>query len=389
MYRPSYKSIDDFPEWWVRLDDGYQAWEVHELHPVLVSAFGADVVPAKGDLLEKYEHWKHAPGHVNHAKPLDRYLRESGEQEWFKAENKEWQLAASDVGLVAKYKKAVADQEVKEWSAAKIAGYEKALQGKILIPQPFGVLKNLYEPASGFCISKFMIIIFMVASLLSVGFVMLAKKMTSGRLPKGWLWNMGEVFLLYLRDEVARPTIGNKDADRFMPLLWTIFFFVLGCNVFGMLPFMGAPSSSFSFALTLAAVVFVTVVGAGIRALGTVGFVGNFIPSIDLPIYAALPIQGMIFAIELLGFFIKHGVLAVRLLANMVAGHLVLFGLMSIAFSPENAPTMSSFTWSFTGLLIIVGCTLFSVLELFVAFLQAYIFTFLTSLFIGMSIHKH
>ena len=94
----------------------------------------------------------------------------------------------------------------------------------------------------------------------------------------------------------------------------------------------------------------------------------------------------MIVAIEILGMLITQGVLAGRLLANMVAGHVVLLGIMTLAFSVEGA--MSN-TWLITAPICVVGSTLISCLELFVAFLQAYIFTFLSALFIGAAIHHH
>ena len=106
----------------------------------------------------------------------------------------------------------------------------------------------------------------------------------------------------------------------------------------------------------------------------------------DLPKALNLPIKGLLFLIEVLGLFIKHAVLAIRLLANMFAGHIVLLGIMGIAFSIQGA--MSS-GWWVAAPISVVGATLFSVLELFVAFLQAYVFTFLSALFIGAATHHH
>ena len=96
----------------------------------------------------------------------------------------------------------------------------------------------------------------------------------------------------------------------------------------------------------------------------------------------------MILAIELMGLLIKHGVLAVRLLANMVAGHVVLLGIMTLAFSGEGVESAGSM-WPVAAAISIFGSVLFSCLELFVSFLQAYIFTFLSALFIGAAIHHH
>jgi len=133
---------------------------------------------------------------------------------------------------------------------------------------------------------------------------------------------------------------------------------------------------------------------AGMMQFGVGGFFLNQIPGMDLPWYMAIIIKPMILAIELLGLMIKHGVLAVRLFANLVAGHLVLLGIMGFAFGMEaalrfTAPGAANWQWAATAVIAVVSSAVFSCLELFVAFLQAYIFTFLSALFIGAAIHKH
>ena len=103
-----------------------------------------------------------------------------------------------------------------------------------------------------------------------------------------------------------------------------------------------------------------------------------------LPLVLAIFIVPMLFAIEVLGLFIKHLVLGIRLLANMVAGHLVLLAIMGLAVAAA-----ASTNWHLTATISVVGSALFSLLELFVAFLQAYVFTFLSALFIGAAVHHH
>jgi F-type H+-transporting ATPase subunit a len=151
-----------------------------------------------------------------------------------------------------------------------------------------------------------------------------------------------------------------------------------------MIPFLGAPTSSFGVTLGMAFVTFATVLVSGILQLGFVGFWKNLVPHLGLPWYMAIIIVPMIFAIEVLAFCIKHAVLGIRLLANMVAGHLVLLAVMGLAVAAAG-----SSLWGVTAAISVVGSALFSCLELFVAFLQAYIFTFLSALFIGMAIHHH
>jgi F-type H+-transporting ATPase subunit a len=224
-------------------------------------------------------------------------------------------------------------------------------------------LRNNYEKESGFAISKYMILILVVAVLLVVIFKSLAWRLKDGKVPRGRLWNLFETFLLFIRNEVAEPAIGHHDAARFTPLLWTIFMFVLGLNLLGMIPFLGAPTASFSVTIALALVTFATVVVAGTLRFGVAGFWKNQVPSMELPLVLAIPIVPMVFAIEVLGLFIKHAVLSVRLLANMVAGHLVLLALMGLAVAAAGSPVVAH-----GGTISVAGSALFSLLELFVAF---------------------
>jgi F-type H+-transporting ATPase subunit a len=310
-----------------------------------------------------------------------------------------------------------------------VAEFNHAMDGKILIPQPFGTLDSLYEKASGFCISKYMILELLLAGILLLVFTRLAKRLRSGEPAKGAFANLFEAMILFVRDQIARPAIDSHDhghddhghhaddhghhghhdghaspalagaggpavavhrevhdGDRFVPLLLTLFFFVLGCNLLGMVPWAGSPTASFSVTLALAGVTMLTVIVAGMLKFGFLGFFANQVPSMDLPLPLAILLKPMIFAIEMLGLCIKHLILAVRLLANMVAGHLVLLGIMGLISA---AATYSMGLWATVTGISVVSCTLFSVLELFVAFLQAYIFTFLSALFIGAAVHQH
>lgn len=264
--------------------------------------------------------------------------------------------------------------------------FNKEMSGKILIPQPFGgELKDLHTPASGFCISKFMVLEVVVALLVFGLFYVFSKRLAASKHPSGRFVNAIEMVLLYLRDEVFRPAIGGKDADKFTPVLWTVFFFILGCNLMGMLPWLGAPTSSFSVTLSLAFVTLSIGFVFGVKKFGIAGYWWNMVPGMDLPWYM-FPIKIMILAIEVLGLFIKHSVLGIRLLANMVAGHLVLLGVLGLI---SGAAAASASVWGITTSIAVAGSTLFSVLELGVAFLQAYIFTFLSALFISAAIHHH
>jgi F-type H+-transporting ATPase subunit a len=263
--------------------------------------------------------------------------------------------------------------------------FSHALNGKILIPQPFGELKNLYQPRSGICISRNMVLEVFVAVTLCVLLIMLANRIRSGAHARGKLWNFLEMLVVFIRDQVARPAIGH-DADRFMPLLWTIFFFILGLNLVGLMPWAGAPTAAFGVTLALAAITLVTVIVVGSRKFGPIGFWIHQAPHMDLPWYFQ-PIKALVWGIEVMGLFIKHGVLAVRLLANMLAGHLVLLCILGMAFSAQMAAQRIG--WWPAAITTVTAGAIFDVLELFVAFLQAYIFTFLSALFIGSAVHGH
>lgn len=359
-----------------------------------------------------------------------------------------------------------------------IEQYKEALDGKVLIKQPFGTPKNLYEAESGFCISKYMIIQLVVAAILVFLFSRLALHVKAEGVPKGRLWNLLETFLLFLRDKVIRPSIDGehgdhhdehapvphgdarhdvphdthfgykgqthhpvvaadglnsipgqdphihdpthvgphgeahghdrahehghahgahaahhgRDSDKFLPYLWTLFFFVLTCNLFGVLPWLGSPTGAFSTTLVLAGLTFLAGFLGGNKKFGVAGYWLNQIPSMDLPIVLAIILKPMIFLIEVAGLLIKHVILGFRLLANMVAGHLVIGGILGLAVAAATvmAKTDSgTATFWITAVSACIGSALFFLLELFVAFLQAYLFVFLSSLFIGAAIHKH
>jgi F-type H+-transporting ATPase subunit a len=422
LWPANHGSKNDFPDVWVRLDPEFQDWEAERLHDGLAQL---GTVPEWPKLQKQYHAWK--GHHQNTGKPLDRMLESSRDaakaafESWRKADKErsdvefaeylqnhptadhwfvelmavegnlaKWNDIKTEAGSLTEYRQLGKEHE---WSEDKIQAYNARLSGKVLIPQPPGaVLRNLYEPESGFCVSKFLVIQLVVALIMLLVFSWLGRKLAAGGAPKGRLWNMLEVVLIYLRDNVARPAIGSKDGDRFVPLLWTVFMFVLGCNLFGMIPWMGTPTGSFGVTAALAAVTFSCSILSGMRRFGVIGFFANQIPSMTLPFVMSIFIKPLLLVLELLGLCIKHAVLAIRLLANMVAGHLVLLGIMGLAFGATGAALFvdqPGWLWGGTAFVAVIASTLFSCLELFVAFLQAYIFTFLSALFIGAAIHHH
>ncbi len=233
-------------------------------------------------------------------------------------------------------------------------------------------------------LTKFMVLEVMAAVLIAGAFIWVAGQVRGGKPPRGKAWNLFEAMMLFIRDQVARPAIGGHGADKFVPFLWTVFFFILVNNLLGLIPWLGSATGALATTAAMALITFLTVCIAGMAELGPVGFWKAQVPHMELPLVLAIFLKPMIFAIEILGMGIKHFVLDVRLLANMMAGHLVLAVIVGFI-----AASAGSVAWWGVAPASVFGAVGLSLLELFVAFLQAYIFTFLSALFIGMAVHPH
>jgi F-type H+-transporting ATPase subunit a len=235
-----------------------------------------------------------------------------------------------------------------------------------------------------FGLTKYMVLTVVAAVLIVAIYVPLARRVQSGEPLKGRFWHAFESLLTFIRDKVAKPYIGEHDADRYVPFLWTMFLFILFCNLLGMIPFMGSPTASLSVTLALAFCAFLLIHGAAIAKMGLGHYLKSYVPHIEVPFGMGYFLIPMIVAIEVMGNFIKAGVLAVRLFANMFAGHTVLAVILSFIVMAANA---SAFVFWPVSIVSVLGVVALSLLELFVAFLQAFIFTFLTSLFLGATLH--
>ncbi len=237
----------------------------------------------------------------------------------------------------------------------------------------------------GFQITKFMILELFAAGAVILCYVPLARRLQSGETPRGWLQNSLEVLLTFVRDDIAKPNIGGHDVDKYVPFLWTLFLFVLFNNLLGMFPFFGSATGSIYVTLGLAVVAFFAIHGSAISKMGFGHYVGSLWPHIDVPFPMGLFIKPLVFVLEVVGVLVRNVVLAVRLFANMFAGHVVLATIL--IFIHVAGMTGSDFLWGGVTLTSVLGMVALSLLELFVAFLQAFIFTFLTSLFMGMALH--
>lgn len=264
--------------------------------------------------------------------------------------------------------------------------------GHVELPQPFQLEEPIYEGTGALAdyiepfdlqLTKFMVVELVAAVLMCVIFIRLAQKMRQSDRPTGRFWNMFEAMVVFVRDDIARSAIGKTDGDKFVPYLLTVFFFVLFCNLMGMLPWSGTPTAALGATGVLALSTFAVVVGSATAKMGFGGFLKSQVPHMDLPGPMGLVIKPLIFVLELGGMFIKHFVLSVRLLANMFAGHLVLAVILGFCIQ------VSGMLWYGVVPASIFGAMALSLLELLVAFIQAYIFAFLSALFIGLAIHPH
>jgi F-type H+-transporting ATPase subunit a len=182
-----------------------------------------------------------------------------------------------------------------------------------------------------------------------------------------------EMLILFVRDEIAIPNLGKDDGKKFTPLIGTFFFFVLTCNLMGLIPLFTTPTGNINITAAMALITLGTGQIFGIVRHGFFGHFKALVPS-GVPI-ALIPLM---FVIEIMGLMAKHFALLMRLFANMVAGHIVIFAFLALIVIFK-----SFFAAPFS-----IGFAIFvNLLEILVGFIQAYVFTMLSTLFIGMSLH--
>jgi len=175
------------------------------------------------------------------------------------------------------------------------------------------------------------------------------------------------------------PNVGHH-GEAFVPFAMTLFFFILVCNLFGLLPYGSTATGNISVTATLAIITFFVVEFAGIRANG-LGYLSTiFYWNKDLPFVMRVIMFIVMSPIEMVGKIAKPFALTIRLFANMTAGHIVLLALIGLIFSFKS--------WALAGVPVAMA-TAISMLELFVSFLQAFIFTLLACVFIGQIREAH
>ncbi len=223
------------------------------------------------------------------------------------------------------------------------------------------------------------LIFFLIAAFLVVLVTWLARRgYGKDGVPTGFAAAV-EGLVLFVRDDIAEKEIGHGDGSKFTPLLLSFFFFILVAALFGLMPFSATATGNVSVTMALAAISFAAQQWGGISKHGLVHHFAGLVPP-GLPVWL-LPIM---IPVEILSMFTKPFALMVRLFANMLAGHMVITAL--ILLIPMAAQV--SQVLGVAMIPISLGLALFiMILEVLVAFIQAYIFTLLTAIFIGMYVH--
>lgn len=223
----------------------------------------------------------------------------------------------------------------------------------------------------------------LTALILLIVVSLAGKKAKTSIIPKG-IHNIVESFVVYVRDEIVYPNVDKKWADKFMSFFLTVFFFIFTMNLLGLFPLSKTPTGAISVTMALALCTFVLTQIAGLRAMGVGEYFKHFtggLLEMELPLVMKVILICIMVPIEFIGLFTKPFALMVRLFANMTAGHIVIGSLIGLAILFQSV---------IAGFAVSVPFALFIyLLELLVAFLQAYVFTMLSAVFIGMMAHEH
>ena len=222
-------------------------------------------------------------------------------------------------------------------------------------------------------ITKHVVFMWIVGGLLLFGVAgVAARKARPDTVPSGFL-NMIELLVVFIRDEVLVPSMGDRYARKLLPYFLTVFFFILICNLIGLVPYSATATGNISVTTGLAILSFILIQAVAIKEAG----IGGWLKHLTGGVHPAMwPIM---IPVEILGLFTKPFALAVRLFANMTAGHIVILSLLGLIFIFENAGVA----------LLSVPFSLFIfLLEILVAFIQAYVFTMLTATFVGLGVHS-
>jgi F-type H+-transporting ATPase subunit a len=232
------------------------------------------------------------------------------------------------------------------------------------------------------------VVLMVVAALLCIAvfipLALAARRREKGKAPGGFA-NAMEAMVLYFRDEVVRRNIGHG-ADAYTPYVLTLFFFILSMNLLGLVPWGGSATGNLAVTGALAVLTLILVEVSGMKALGFGGYLKTifYVPPGMNPVFSVVMLVIMT-PVEIMGKLAKPFALAVRLFANMTAGHTLVLSLLAIIFVFAN---LTLGRWGVAAGSVAMSSAIM-VLEVFVAFLQAYIFAMLTAVFVGLIRHAH
>ena len=258
-----------------------------------------------------------------------------------------------------------------------------------LIELPFGIAWHLpgpwYIPGTQIDIAPTKHVVYMLLAAFLVCLTLwragkaVERRHREGKAPHGFGAAV-EAMVLFVRDDVAIASIGHG-GEKFVPLIETLFFFILYCNLLGLFPWGATPTGNLAVTGGLALIAFLVIEVSGFFALGPKGYIKTIVMVPAGMTGAGAVVMAFIMTpVEIIGKIVKPFALCLRLFANMTAGHFVILSLLGLIFLFAN--------WFIAG--GTVAFVLFMMcLELLVAFLQAYIFALLTSVFIGLMQHEH
>ena len=238
--------------------------------------------------------------------------------------------------------------------------------------------------------TKHVVMLWIAAALALIVLISAGRGATRARLegrPAKGMAGAIEAMVLYLRNDVILPNVGHH-GEKYVPYCLTAFFMILFCNLLGLFPYMATATGNISVTATLAVCSFLMIEIAGMRSLGK-GYIGTIIywPH-DLPLAVKAPITLIMTPVEILSKLTKPFALAMRLFANMTAGHIAVLALVGMIFTFAQLLNYSPVSYG-TALVPVALSTAIMGLEVFVAFLQAFIFMLLTAVFIGQIRESH
>ncbi len=243
--------------------------------------------------------------------------------------------------------------------------------GEQEMPLDFSITKNV--------LALFISLIILVWVFLSIA---KAYKKREGQAPKG-LQSFLEPLIIFIRDDIAKAAIGEKKYMKFLPYLLTIFFFIFLNNLMGIIPiFPGGANVTGNIGITMVLALFTFIITT---INGNKAYWGHIINAPGVPWWLKIPVPLMPI-VELIGVFTKPFVLMVRLFANITAGHIIILGFISLIFIFGNMNMAMGYGVSVISVLFAV---FMGILELLVAFIQAYVFTLLSAIYFGMAVEEH